>query len=223
MDERVLVWAPARDGRLTCGFLTEIGCSCINCEPWEEFRTELNRGVGAVVLAGEFLSPSVLANLQAILEAQPPWSDLPVIVVASTERLASADLFAMLGNVSVLQRPVSLDTLRSSVGAALRARKRQYQIRDLLQQRDEADKRKDEFLAMLAHELRNPLAPLRTALELLKLEPSAEVVSRAKATMERQVANLTRLVDDLLDVSRITRGKIALKRAVLDARQRVSD
>lgn len=223
MDERVLVWAPARDGRLTCGFLTEIGFACVNCEAWEEFRTQLDRGVGAVVLAGEFLSASVLANLHVIVEAQPPWSDLPVIVVASAEGLTSADPFEMLGNVSVLQRPVSLDTLRSSVGAALRARRRQYQVRDLLQQRDEADKRKDEFLAMLAHELRNPLAPLRTALELLKLEPSPEVVGRAKATMERQVANLTRLVDDLLDVSRITRGKIALKRAVLDARQRVSD
>jgi len=223
MDERVLVWAPARDGRLTCAFLTEIGFSCVSCEAWEEFRTELNSGVGAVVLAGEFLSASVLANLQAIVQAQPPWSDLPVIVVASSERVAVADPFGMLGNVSVLQRPVSLDTLRSSVGAALRARRRQYQIRDLLHQRDEADKRKDEFLAMLAHELRNPLAPLRTALELLKLEPSPQVVSRAKATMERQVANLTRLVDDLLDVSRITRGKIALKRTVLDARQRVSD
>jgi len=224
MDDRVLVWAPAHDGRFTCSFLTEIGFSCVNCEAWEEFRTELNRGVGAVVLAGEFLSASVLANMQAIMEAQPPWSDLPVIVVASTEGLvASADPFGMLGNVSVLQRPISLDTLRSSVGAALRARRRQYQVRDLLQQRDEADKRKDEFLAMLAHELRNPLAPLRTALELLKLEPSPHVVSRAKATMERQVANLTRLVDDLLDVSRITRGKIALKRNVLDARQRVSD
>src|SRR4051812_27628080 len=223
MDERVLVWAPERDGRLTCGFLTEIGFSCVNCEAWEEFRTELDRGAGAVVVAGEFLSASVLANLQAIVQAQPPWSDLPVIVVASSERLASPDPFGMLGNVSVLQRPVSLDTLRSSVSAALRARRRQYQIRDLLQQRDEADRRKDEFLAMLAHELRNPLAPLRTGLELLKLEPSPHVVSRAKATMERQVANLTRLVDDLLDVSRISRGKIALKRTVLDARQRVSE
>src|ERR1051325_1254261 len=103
MDDRVLVWAPARDGRFTCGVLTEIGFSCVNCEAWEEFRIELNRGVGAVVLAGEFLSASVLANLQAIMEAQLPWSDLPVIVVASTEGLvASADPFGMLGSVSVL-------------------------------------------------------------------------------------------------------------------------
>jgi len=223
LDERVLVWAPARDGRLTCGFLTEIGFSCVIAESWEQFRAELNRGVGAVVIAGEFLSESVVANLQAIIDAQPAWSDLPVIVVAGPRTVANEDPFRMLGNVSLLQRPVSLDTLRSTAAAALRARRRQYQIRDLLQQRDEADKRKDEFLAMLAHELRNPLAPLRTGLELLKLEPSPQVVSRAKATMERQVSNLTRLVDDLLDVSRISSGKIALKRKVLDARQHVSD
>jgi signal transduction histidine kinase len=223
VDERVLVWAPARDGRLTCGFLTEIGFSCVHGESWEQFRAELNRGVGTAVVAGEFLSDSVVANLQAVVDAQPAWSDLPVIVVAGTQLLATNDPFGMLGNVSLLQRPLSLDTLRSTVAAGIRARRRQYQIRDLLQQRDEADKRKDEFLAMLAHELRNPLAPLRTALELLKLEPSPQVVSRAKATMERQVANLTRLVDDLLDVSRISRGKIALQRTVLDARQRVSD
>ncbi len=223
VDERVLVWAPARDGRLTCGFLTEIGVSCVHSESWEEFRGELNKGVGTVVVAGEFLPESVLANLQAIIDAQPAWSDLPVIVVASPERLGDGEPFGTLGNVSLLQRPVSLDTLRSSVAAALRARRRQYQVRDLLQQRDEADRRKDEFLAMLAHELRNPLAPLRTGLELLKLEPSPQVVSRAKATMERHVSNLTRLVDDLLDVSRITTGQIALKRSVLDARQRVGD
>jgi CheY-like chemotaxis protein len=76
---------------------------------------------------------------------------------------------------------------------------------------------------MLAHELRNPLAPLRTALQLFKLEPSADVVARAKATMERQIVNLTRLVDDLVDVSRITRRKIALKKTSLDVRQCVHD
>jgi signal transduction histidine kinase len=223
MDERVLVWAPARDGRLTCGFLTEVGFSCVSCESWKAFRAELDRGVGAVVIAGEYLSDSVLADLQAIVDSQPPWSDVPIVVVAGTEPVGDEDRFRRLGNVSLLQRPVPLDTLRSTVSAALRGRRRQYQIRDLLRQRDEADKRKDEFLAMLAHELRNPLAPLRTGLELLKLEPSPELVARTKATMERQITNLTRLVDDLLDVSRITRGKVALKRIALDARQPMNE
>ncbi len=77
----------------------------------------------------------------------------------------------------------------------------------------EADRRKDEFLAMLAHELRNPLAPLRSALQILRAPGAeADVVARARETMERQVEHLVRLVDDLLDVSRIMRGKIELRR-----------
>jgi signal transduction histidine kinase len=79
---------------------------------------------------------------------------------------------------------------------------------------EEADRQKNEFLAMLAHELRNPLAPLRSAAELLQrllVEPSR--TRRAVDIVERQVTQLTRLVDDLLDISRITQGKIELRRA----------
>ena len=81
----------------------------------------------------------------------------------------------------------------------------------------EADRRKDEFLAMLAHELRNPLAPIRTGLQIIK-KPDSDLhaVEKARTTMERQLGHMTRIVDDLLDVSRITRGKIALRRERLD-------
>jgi PAS domain S-box-containing protein len=74
------------------------------------------------------------------------------------------------------------------------------------------DQRKNEFLATLAHELRNPLAPIRTGLQLLKLSPKAEVTARTLPVMERQVEHLVRLIDDLLDVSRISSGKIVLRR-----------
>ena len=74
-----------------------------------------------------------------------------------------------------------------------------------------ADRRKDEFLATLAHELRNPLAPIRNALEIMRLTPNnSEALTRARGMMERQVSQMVRLIDDLLDVSRITRGKLAL-------------
>jgi len=83
----------------------------------------------------------------------------------------------------------------------------------------EADRRKNEFLAMLAHELRNPLAPMRNALQIMRLKASREVqrpedeaIRSASAMMERQVGQMVRLVDDLLDVSRISRGKIELRR-----------
>jgi signal transduction histidine kinase len=167
-----------------------------------------------VIIAGELLSSDAIAQLQACLSHQPPWSDLPIIVVAGTpeEGAARVPLFEELGSVAVLHRPLSLDTLASSVGAALRARRRQYQVRDLLQQREEAERRREEFLAMLAHELRNPLAPIRTGLQVLRLSDSKDMTARTHSIIERQVANLSRLVDDLLDVSRITRGKILLRK-----------
>ncbi|HEX5041501.1 MAG TPA: PAS domain S-box protein [Candidatus Polarisedimenticolaceae bacterium] len=77
----------------------------------------------------------------------------------------------------------------------------------------EADRRKDEFLATLAHELRNPLAPIRNALEIMKrAEDQPALVLRARDTMERQVSLMERLIDDLLDLSRISRNKLALRR-----------
>ncbi len=82
----------------------------------------------------------------------------------------------------------------------------------------DADRRKDEFLATLAHELRNPLAPVRTGLQILKVAGGTEKGAKALAMMERQVAHMVRLVDDLMDVSRITRGKVDLRRQRIDLR-----
>jgi PAS domain S-box-containing protein len=77
----------------------------------------------------------------------------------------------------------------------------------------EADRRKDEFLAILAHELRNPLAPIRNSLQILKMQQiDAETAQQSREVMERQVHHLVRLVDDLFDVSRVMRGKIELRK-----------
>ena len=83
----------------------------------------------------------------------------------------------------------------------------------------EADRRKDEFLATLAHELRNPLAPIRTGLELLRLADSPAARERCIGIMERQTVQLTRLIDDLLDVSRITQGKVQLHKSKIELRK----
>lgn len=84
----------------------------------------------------------------------------------------------------------------------------------------EADRCKDEFLAMLAHELRNPLAPLRTGLEVLQRVPGdSEVAARTRRMMDRQITHMVRLIDDLLDVSRIRQGKLALHRRPVSVRE----
>jgi PAS domain S-box-containing protein len=127
------------------------------------------------------------------------------------------------------ERPIddSAAPIRDGTGAVLgavlvfRDVTEQHRLEGELQRRvaelAAADKRKDEFLAMLAHELRNPLAPVKNALHVLKLRAGDwHSVDQARVMMERQVGHLTRLVDDLLDVSRITQGKVVLKLERLD-------
>jgi signal transduction histidine kinase len=87
-----------------------------------------------------------------------------------------------------------------------------------------ADRRKDEFLAMLAHELRNPLAPISAAAQLLNMgPPDSARVERTSAIIARQVAHMTELIDDLLDVSRVTRGLVVLGREQVDVRRVIDD
>jgi signal transduction histidine kinase len=112
------------------------------------------------------------------------------------------------------------------VQSAVESRHAQYALRDSLVAREvqaealrkseealrQADRMKDEFIATLAHELRNPLAPIRTGLQIVHRDPSGESSARALAMMERQVTYMVRLIDDLLDVSRISRGRLELQK-----------
>ena len=107
-------------------------------------------------------------------------------------------------------RAEALDLMSQAVTAREQAAQSARELR-------ESDRRKDAFLATLAHELRNPLAPIRNALEILRLSGVSEPLAlKAQEIMERQVAHLVRLVDDLLEVSRITRGKIDLRKERVD-------
>jgi PAS domain S-box-containing protein len=124
-------------------------------------------------------------------------------------RLARRDGSVLWVNlaVSALWAPGSVPTHHIAVITDLSLRKRAEQA--LL----EADQRKNEYLAMLAHELRNPLAPIQNGLEILRLAKGDDEAARAaRERMERQTRHLVRLVDDLLDVSRVTRGRIELRR-----------
>ena len=117
------------------------------------------------------------------------------------------------GADTYLTEPVESTELLATVQALLRLYKREEENRQLLGQLREADRQKDEFLAMLAHELRNPLHPIRGALELLCLNTQLGHEERLGCeVIDQQINHLARLIDDLLDVARITRDKLELRK-----------
>ena len=129
------------------------------------------------------------------------------------------------GAVDFLLKPIDPYVLTSKVGIFLELHRQRQQLAEQLEElrrvearlRD-ADRRKDEFLALLSHELRNPLMPIRNALYLMtRSEAGSTVACRSQAIIQRQVSHMVRLVDDLLDLTRITRGKVQLRRERLDA------
>ncbi len=137
------------------------------------------------------------------------------------------------GAVDFLQKPIEPDVLKSKAEVFFDLYRRRQEVaiqRDELKLANEenarllkesrlqaealkaADQRKDEFLAMLAHELRNPMAPIRNAVEILRIaQASGDDAENAREIISRQVSHMTRLIDDLLDVARIARGKVQLR------------
>ena len=157
-------------------------------------------------------------NGRTICEQIKADSDTASIVVLQTSasHVETHDRVASLeaGADGYLVEPIEPEELVANVRALLRMRQAEQERQAALEQLRQADRRKDEFLAMLAHELRNPLAPIRNAVEILK-SSDAGLRERARALIGRQVDHLARLVDDLLEVSRITQRKVALQPQVV--------
>jgi PAS domain S-box-containing protein len=349
MEKRVLILAPtSKDAALSRSIFDTAGIPSHYCSDLDEVLAQLDVGVGALLLPEDIIASDRIDRIVEWLGLQPPWSDLPVILLARPGANSAAVALAMdlLGSVTVLELPTRVAALVSAVRTALRARQRQYQYREQLAERErhlhaqallgaivvssddaiisktlegiiqtwnegaerlfgysaeeaigrpiamlipqerqdeepallerlrrgeriehletirvtkdgrridislsvsplrnadgqvigaskvarditqrkqaeaalrEADRRKDEFLATLAHELRNPLAPIRNSLHILRMtagnDPTAE---RVCEMMERQVNHMVRMVDDLMEVSRITRGLIELRKEDAD-------
>ncbi|UJR82284.1 ATP-binding protein [Sandaracinus amylolyticus] len=124
-----------------------------------------------------------------------------------------------VGADGYLTQPFEPQELIATVRSLLRLRSAELELRARAERLIEADRRKDEFLAMLGHELRNPLAAISSALPLLAMQPARDPLEeRARAVIDRQTKQLARLVGDLLEVARVTRGAIELRRERLDLR-----
>jgi len=210
----IAIFAPVgRDAALASDLLAKADIQPQPCRTFEELQRHIENGVGAVLLPEEELIPPRIAWLSDWVRAQPPWSDLPIIVFSSLPgdlRLRALGQLQEGGNVSFVDRPVQRRTFLAAIRSALRARERQYDSRRAIEARD-------QFLAMLGHELRNPLSAVRFATDLIMRQHVPDPwIAKHAATIERQTAHLNRLVDDLLDVSRVTSGKVTLRKERTD-------
>src|SRR3982751_4907640 len=222
-DDRVLVFAPiGRDAALTESLLSGNDLRCKVCATIDELINAIDESAGAVLLTEEALDDRALPELASALQSQPAWSDVPVLLFAGGDRrrplLRTLTMLETLGNVTLLDRPIRVAAVLSTIRAALRARRRQYELRDVLNAlrdaRDEAERAnrlKDEFLATLSHELRTPLNAIVGWTQILKDgTPTAAEVAEGIDAIDRNVQSQTQLIADLLDVSRITSGKMHL-------------
>src|SRR6476619_244375 len=144
-----------RDAELICSTLDRAGIFAQECDSYKKLASAVTFGVGAILIAEEALDEEAISSLLEPLEVQPVWSDIPVLVFSSSGKSAEA-ILRTLGsriNATVVERPIRITMLLSAVQAALQARQRQYQTRDLLFQLEQSDKQKDLFFATLSHEL----------------------------------------------------------------------
>lgn len=208
------------DAELARRLLEESGIAMRTFSTLSELARSLDENAGCLILVEESLVDAELPVLRAALESLPAWCDLPLVAVSGNVMGVGqvvADAFPNSGNVTLLERPLNPHTLTSSVHLASRTNTRQREVGELLAQREQAVKLRDEFLAMLAHELRNPLAPIRNATHILRrFNTDPSMLERNLEIMDRQVDHLVRMIDDLLDVARLERGKLAIRKTALD-------
>jgi PAS domain S-box-containing protein len=184
-----------------------------------DFFTEVGRGEAAACGAAMQAARRVVVEDVTRSDLFSGQASLRVLLDAGVRAVQSSPLMSSEGNVLGMisthftrpHRPAErelrlIDLLARQAADFLERKQAEKALR-------EADRRKDEFLATLAHELRNPLAPIRNGLQIMRLAGhSREAVEQARTVMERQLGHMVRLIDDLLDLSRISRGKIELRK-----------
>ncbi len=258
-DLQVLVLAPTgSDAAVAVGLLEQHGFSARNCGGISELCDALESGAGAIMLTEEALVLEDPAPLTVRLGVQEPWSDIPIIVLTTAGEEGSwnealASLFAASGNLTLIERPCRATTLASAAQVALRARRKQYEARELLYREQQArlaassaleqarqsqaarealldseraaraeaeiaNRLKDEFLATLSHELRTPLTVIVAWSRMLlkrfgNLDP--QLTHGLSIVIDNSMAQ-SKLISDLLDMSRIISGKVSLEARPID-------
>jgi two-component system, sensor histidine kinase len=184
------------------------------------FCAALTQGAGVLLMSEEALLGPAATSVRQLLASQDDWSSIPLIVLAGGTLTRPQDQvlhsFEAYGRVILVKRPVRLAVLATMVRMAVADRLQQYRVRDLLAERAEAISRRDEFLAMLGHELRNPLGAVSICAEVLKKCPSGPQTEECTEIIHAQAQDMKRMLDDLLDIARLTRDQLTLRLEPLD-------
>lgn len=230
LEYEILILAPtANDGAAAAEVMSEYSIRSSVCKDMAELCDRINPSSGAILIAEEALTFENSDQLKDALSFQEPWSNIPIVLMTSDqEKIISAErileILGMGGSLSILERPFKIITLISALRVALVSRQRQYEVRDLLRKQIESLKQRDEFLSIASHELKTPLTSLKIQVQLREklferndvsvFEP--EKVKSLVHMTGKQVNRLTRLVDDMLDITRIQNGKLSLNMDVVD-------
>jgi signal transduction histidine kinase len=210
----VLIFAPiGRDGPLMLQAIGDAGLQGEICDHIEDVARRIREGAGLLVLTNEALTPQAIAVISKEISEQPPWSDFPILILTNgtsgsdSHRMLSPEIEG-LANLTLLERPVHKVTLIHAVQAALRARRRQYEIRDHLierQRMEEELRRSNEDLRQFAyaagHDLKEPLRTVGSYMQLLQRKYAGKLDKEADDFLNLGVdgvARMNRLISDLL-------------------------
>jgi signal transduction histidine kinase len=228
-----LLTPTGRDAAVTQAVLGRTGFSAVAYDDMGALCAAIggDEPVGAVLLAEEALNTADRARLLAMLDAQPSWSNVPIVVLTGEGELSRSippglQLLAARANVTLLERPVRVATLVTTLRSALHARRRQFDLRDQLEERERkerelreareqaesANRAKSEFLTMMSHELRTPLNAIGGYAQLLSLGVRGPVSPEQQLDLERidrSQRHLLSLINDILNFAKIEAGHVS--------------